>query len=183
MQETWDQYQDFHFALGVESLDSIAYLFTRDGVPFITRSFFSLYFEIPGSGFTIQVMAKASTLIWTEPFNFCRLTSGARHWKQLPQPLNIVSSSFLIDTQRWEIMWFVCCLLQSNILANEEPEMPVYSPSHHSYFSARPGKGLEFILRHTTSRKFVPDFNATHRCKWLLECVEIKNQNSTILTL
>ena len=93
VQETWDQYQDFHFALGVDSLDSVAYLFTRDNIPFITRSFYSLYFAVPGSGFTIQVMATASSLLWTEPFNFCRLTNGARHWKQLSQPLNIVSIS------------------------------------------------------------------------------------------
>ena len=55
IEETWDWFQDWHLCLSAPGgdVDGVAARLLRDGVPFVTRSHFSLYVEIP-HGITFQ---------------------------------------------------------------------------------------------------------------------------------
>jgi hypothetical protein len=56
VQETWDWFQDWHLCLTAPGgdVDGVASRLLRDGIPFVTRSHYSLYVEIP-FGITFQV--------------------------------------------------------------------------------------------------------------------------------
>lgn len=124
LQETWDWYQDWHLCFQVDDVDLIVYRLLRDNVPFVSRSHYSIYVEIP-FGITFQFLGKRMALAWTENFNFCRFTDG--HAQK--QPLQIAP------------------------LGKEQP-LPELPPSHHSYFSNHPDAAFNFTLAHTSGVAF-----------------------------
>ena len=125
LQETWDWYQDWHYAFLVEeSLDLVLYRLVQDGVPVVTRGN-SFYVEIPG-GMTFQFVGAALKMLWTENFSFCRYTDG----NALYQPLKISDPPVSL------------------------PPIPELKPFHHSFASTNPTKASEFVRSFTSGTKF-----------------------------
>ena len=125
LQETWDWYQDWHYAFWVEeSLDLVLYRLVQDGVPVVTRGN-SFYVEIPG-GMTFQFCGTELKILWTEGFSFCRHTDG----NALFQPLKISAPPVSL------------------------PPIPELAPSHHSFASTNPTKASEFVRSFTSGTRF-----------------------------
>lgn len=87
-QDDWDWHQDWHVAFSVTDIDAVAARLLRDNVPFVNRG--SLYFAIPHTGVTVQVLGHA-TLYWTESFLFCRHTDDATSGLMKPYATNVSS--------------------------------------------------------------------------------------------
>ena len=95
---------DWHLCFHVDNVDLIVHRLLKDNVPFVSRSHYSIYVEIP-FGITFQFLGSKMSLAWTENFNFCRFTNGLAQ----KQPMQIAD-------------------------LGEDPPLPELPPSHHSYF-------------------------------------------------
>lgn len=85
-QDDWNWWTDWHLAFSVDDIDSVAARLFADDVPFVNRG--SLYFVIPGTSITIQVLGTPS-IYWTEKFLFCRLTTDDTTGKFKPYKTNV----------------------------------------------------------------------------------------------
>lgn len=85
-QDDWNWWTDWHLAFSVTDIDSVAARLFDDDVPFVNRG--SLYFVIPGTSITIQVLGTPS-IYWTEKFLFCRKTTDDTTGKFKPYKTNV----------------------------------------------------------------------------------------------
>ena len=148
VQETWDWYQDWHLCLSAPNVDLVVARLLRDNVPFVTRSSYSFYVEIP-YGITFQFLGTQMKLAWSEPFNFCRYTSYPPP-KMDPQPLPLAP------------------------LPSPLPPIPELPPAHHSFFSTVPHAALNFTEKHLGALPYDMSrvWRESHRysdgrCAWL----------------
>jgi hypothetical protein len=144
--ETWDWFQDWHLCLAAPGgdVDGVAARLLRDGVPFVTRSHYSLYVQIP-HGITFQVLGDKMARAWTENFNFCRRTDGAFHAEAAlrAQPMALPTPAPAPGALR---------AAPAGAAAAVAPlELP---PSHHSYFSSAPDAAFNFTLAHTSGAAY-----------------------------
>ncbi len=141
VQETWDWYQDWHLCVKVDDVDTLVYRLARDSVPFVTRSLYSFYVEIPG-GITLQVLGSTMALVWTEEFNFCRYTNGEGIKDGDPRQPRLLKP-----------------------LPTDAPPFPEVKPGHMSFFSTQPQDAFNFTLAHSSAAPFDMSeaFADTHR--------------------
>mmetsp|Transcript_19191 Transcript_19191/g.53515 ORF Transcript_19191/g.53515 Transcript_19191/m.53515 type:complete len:400 (-) Transcript_19191:1529-2728(-) len=137
LQESWDWYQDWHLCFYTEDLDLVLYRLMLDNVPVVTRSSYSFYVEVP-TGITFQFIGRKMSLIWTELFAFCRVTTG----EATPQQLQIAD------------------------MPAELPPLPeLLAPSHHSFFSNQAVEAQKFLTDFTSGHSvdLAPLWKETHR--------------------
>eukprot|EP00613_Pedinella_sp_CCMP2098_P034390 CAMPEP_0171738732 /NCGR_PEP_ID=MMETSP0991-20121206/33785_1 /TAXON_ID=483369 /ORGANISM="non described non described, Strain CCMP2098" /LENGTH=346 /DNA_ID=CAMNT_0012336159 /DNA_START=116 /DNA_END=1156 /DNA_ORIENTATION=+ len=142
IQETWDWYQDWHLCFTVDNVDDVVYRLIQDEVPFVSRSQFSIYVEVP-FGITFQILGSTMNYAWSEDFNFCRTTNGKG-----------------IETGPRQSM-------QITELPKTPPQLPPagMKPSHHSFFSSDAMTAFNFTLAHTSAVAYDMSgiFQDTHR--------------------
>eukprot|EP00947_MAST-08B_sp_MAST-8B-sp1_P004565 g4565.t1 len=110
--DDWDWWQDWHLAFSVTDIDAVAAKLLKANVRFVSRG--SIYFPIPGTAVTIQVLGHGSGgVYWAEPFLFCRHTSDEGTGRAKPYAINT-----------------------SDITAMPDRPLPAFVPSHQSLATA-----------------------------------------------
>ena len=142
VQETWDWYQDWHLCVKVDDVDDLLHRLLRDKVPLVTRSLYSFYVQIPGSGLTLQVLGSTMAYVWTEEFNFCRYTNGEGIADGDPRQPRLLEE-----------------------LPAEAPAFPEVRPGHMSFFSTQPLAAFNYTLLHSSATPYnmTATFQDTHR--------------------
>jgi hypothetical protein len=128
--DDWDWWQDWHLAFAVADIDAVATRLLKHEVPFVSRG--SIYFAIPGTAVTIQVLGAGSgEVYWAEPFLFCRETTdgaaapgGGTAAASPRYPLNT-----------------------SDVIALPDRPLPPFVPSHQSLATAHANATAQWARR------------------------------------
>jgi catechol 2,3-dioxygenase-like lactoylglutathione lyase family enzyme len=145
LEDQWDWWQDWHLCLHVDTPDPVAELLLAEGIEFITRST-SLYVEVPG-GLVFQVLGRAMSVAWTEPFLFCRRTDEQTIVALQAGPRQRLNTSTVVRQSR---------------TSAARGLLPQMRPAHHAFPSTRPAAQQAFMLAHTPAIATRPAFEAQH---------------------